>query len=427
MIDLRALRDDPQKFHSALKRKGVNIDVDELLELDNSRKDFLQKVEALHRTQNDSNQKIANEQDPNKKSRLIAEMKTIAENSKILEEKLARIKKLLEKKILAVPNPPHESSPDGGEKDSIKIKKVGTVRNFEFRPRDHAELGELLDIIDTRRGAKVSGSRFYFLKNEAVFLESALTQFVLETLILKGFTPMITPTLVRENAMIGTGFFPAEREQVYAVNPSSEINPDGDDLFLVGTSEVPLTMFHADEILENKLPQRYAGISTCYRREAGSYGKDTKGIFRVHQFNKIEMFSFCPPNQSWKEHEFLLSCEEEILTKLGLPYRVVNIAAGDLGAPAAKKYDCEVWIPSELRYREITSCSNCTDFQARRANIRFRGENGNEFLHTLNGTACAMTRMLIAILENYQNENGSVTIPEVLQKQIGKDTITVKN
>ncbi|MCK5471990.1 serine--tRNA ligase [Candidatus Gracilibacteria bacterium] len=427
MIDLQKLREKPQDFYVALKRKGVEIDVDEILELDDERLEFLQKVEALRRTQNEANQKIANEKDAAVKSKLIAEMKEVASELKNFEGKLTRTRESLDKKLIEIPNSPHASAPDGGEADAEELRKVGEVRNFEFQPRDHAKIGEACDLIDTKRGTKISGSRFYFLKNEAVLLEFALAQYALEILMEKDFTPMITPTLVREKAMVGTGFFPADRFEVYEVNPSSETNPDGDDLFLIGTSEVPLTMFHSDEILEGELPKRYVGWSTCYRREAGAYGKDTKGIFRVHQFDKLEMFSFCQPEKSWEEHDFLVEMQEKILRGLQLPYRAVNIAAGDLGAPAAKKIDLEIWIPSEKRYREITSCSNCTDFQARRANIRFRGEKGTEFVHTLNGTAVAMTRILIAILENYQLKNGSVEIPEALRKWTGKGVIAVKN
>ncbi len=426
MINLNQIRENPQDFYNAVKRKGAEVDVDELLELDDERKKLLQKVEGLRRTQNEANQKIARAEG-GEKSKLIAEMKTVSTELKEGEEKLVKVQNDLEKKMFDVPNPPHESAPDGGEEDSKEVRKFGEIRNFEFKPRDHAELGEICDLIDTKRGAKVSGSRFYFLKNEAVLLEFALANYAIEILMKKGFTPMMTPTLVREKAMVGTGFFPTERMNIYEVNPSSETNPDGDDLFLAGTSEVPLTMFHSDEILDGELPKRYVGWSTCYRREAGAYGKDTKGIFRVHQFNKLEMFSFCHPDKSWEEHEFLVSIEEEIFQGLKLPYRVVNIAAGDLGAPAAKKYDLEVWLPTEKRYREITSCSNCTDFQARRANIRYRAENGSEFVHTLNGTAVAMTRALIAILENYQLKNGSVEIPEVLRKWVGKGVIAAKN
>jgi len=426
MIDLQKLRENPQDFYNALKRKGADVDVDEVLELDDKRKELLQKVEGLRRTQNEANQKIAKAAG-SEKSKLIAEMKKVSDDLKKSEEKLGKIQQKLDEILVTIPNPPHESAPDGGEGDAEELRKVGDVRNFEFTPKDHSEIGEICDLIDTKRGAKVSGSRFYYLKNEAVVLEFALAQYALEILMEKGFTPMTTPTLVREKAMIGTGFFPADRFEIYEVNPSTKENPEGDDLFLIGTSEVPLTMFHSDELLEEKLPKRYVGWSTCYRREAGAYGKDTKGIFRVHQFDKLEMFSFCDPRKSWEEHDFLVAAQEEILKGLKLPYRAVNIAAGDLGAPAAKKIDLEVWIPSEKRYRELTSCSNCTDFQARRANVRYRGENGNEFVHTLNGTAVAMTRMLIAILENYQLKNGSVEIPEVLRKWTGKGVIAVKN
>jgi seryl-tRNA synthetase len=426
MIDLNTIRKETEEFQKAVKRKGIEIDAQEILELDNKKKEFLQKVENLRHVQNEANQKIA-KADGNEKSKLIAEMKQVASELKNYEAKLNEIQHQLTAELIQVPNPPHESVPDGGEEDAVELRKVGIIRNFEFHPKDHAEIGIACDLIDTKRSAKVSGSRFYYLKNEAVILELALAQYALEILIKKDFTPMATPTLVREKAMEATGFFPNEKVNIYSVNPTTKDNPEGDDLFLVGTSEVPLTMFHADEILENsELPKRYVGWSTCYRREAGTYGKDTKGIFRVHQFDKLEMFSFCDPAKSWEEHDFLVSCQEEILQGLGLPYRAVNIAAGDLGAPAAKKIDLEVWIPSEKRYRELTSCSNCTDFQARRANIRFREEVGTSFVHTLNGTAVAMTRMLIAIFENYQLKDGGFEVPEALRKWTGKNVICDK-
>ncbi len=424
MIDLQKLRENPQEFQKALSRKNVEIDIDEIVEMDDERRELLQKVERARRTQNEASQKIA-AADGSEKSKLIAEMKTVSDDLKKNEEQLNRLTKILDEKLLSIPNPPHESVPDGGEDDATEIRKVGEIRNFEFAPRDHVELGELCDLIDLKRGVKVSGSRFYYLKNEAVILEFALAQFALSILVKNGFTPMITPTLVREKAMTATGFFPNEKMNIYEVNPTTEKNPEGDDLFLVGTSEVPLTMFHGDEILEKGLPQRYVGWSTCYRREAGAYGRDTKGVFRVHQFDKMEMFSFCDPEKSWDEHKFLVSIQEQILKELKLPYRAVNIAAGDLGAPATKKIDLEVWIPSEKKYRELTSCSNCTDFQARRANIRFRGNSGTEFVHTLNGTAIAITRMLVAIFENYQLKNGSIEIPEVLRQWAGKGVIAV--
>jgi seryl-tRNA synthetase len=427
MIDLQKARENTENFAKAVARKGSKIDLNEIIELDDERKDLLQKVENLRRTQNEASQKIASATDPAIRSKLIGEMKTVASDLKKFEDQLGRAQTTLNKKLLEIPNPPDESVPDGGEDDAKELRQVGEIRNFEFKPKDHAELGEICDLIDTKRGAKVSGSRFYYLKNEAVNLEFALAQFALEIMQKNGFTPMITPTLVREQAMIATGFFPNEKVNIYEVNPSSESNPDGDDLFLTGTSEVPLTMFHADEILEGEMPKRYVGWSTCYRREAGTYGKDTKGIFRVHQFDKLEMFSFCDPAKSWEEHDFLVGVQEEILQSLKLPYRAVNIAAGDLGAPAVKKIDLEVWIPSELKFRELTSCSNCTDFQARRAKIRFRGKEGIKTIHTLNGTAIAMTRMLVAIFENYQLENGGIEIPEVLRKWVGKNSIGPKN
>lgn len=426
MIDLTTLRQDPAAFQSAVARKGVEINPEDILKLDDARRELIQETENLRRIQNEANQKIA-EAEASEKSKLLEEMKKVSTDLKASDEKLGKIKKELDETLLTIPNPPHESVPDGGEDDAETLRTVGDIRDFDFEIRDHVQLGEACDLIDTKRAAKVSGSRFYYLKNDAVLLEFALAQYALEKLREKGFTPMLTPTLVREKAMEATGFFPNEKMNIYEVNPTTADNPEGDDLFLVGTSEVPLTMFHADEILEGELPKRYVGWCTCYRREAGTYGKDTKGIFRVHQFDKLEMFSFCDPQKSWEEHDFLVGMQEEILQGLGLPYQAVNIAAGDLGAPAAKKIDLEVWIPSEKRYRELTSCSNCTDFQARRANVRYRGGHGTEFVHTLNGTSIAMTRMIIAILENYQLKNGSVEIPEVLRQWMGKGVIAVKS
>jgi len=426
MIDFQKLRENPGEFTAAVRRKNCEIDLGEIIKLDDERRELLGKVENLRRTQNEANQKIASA-NSTVRSKLIGEMKTVASDLKKFEEQLTRTQNSLDRKLLGVPNPPDASAPDGGEDEGAELRQVGEIRNFEFRPRNHAELGEICDLIDSKRGVKVSGSRFYFLKNEAVNLEFALAQFTLEILQKKGFTPMITPTLVHEKAMVATGFFPNEKMNIYEVNPSSETNLDGDDLFLIGTSEVPLTMFHANEILEGELPQRFVGWSTCYRREAGAYGRDAKGIFRVHQFDKLEMFSFCDPAKSLEEHDFLVSVQEKILRELKLPFRAVNIAAGDLGAPAAKKIDLEVWIPSEQKFRELTSCSNCTDFQARRAKIRFRNKNGIKFIHTLNGTAIAITRMLVAIFENYQLENGAIEIPEVLRKWVGKNVIAPRN
>ncbi len=295
------------------------------------------------------------------------------------------------------------------------IKTVGEKPEFDFEPKDHETIANEKGLLDLEAGANTSGSRFYYLKGSAVLLEFALINWLMQKYVKKGFTPVTTPMLVREHMMYATGFFPAEKNEMYKVNPGE------DDLFLIGTSEVPLAGLHMNRPLDHgDLPKRYVGFSSCFRREAGSYGKDTKGIFRVHQFDKVEMYSYCHPEKSWEEHEFMLSIEEEILQELGLHYQVVNIGSGDLGSPAAKKYDCEVWLPSQGRYRELTSCSNTTDFQARRGNIKYRDPNGDlKYLHTLNGTAMASTRTIIAILENHQTKDGKVKIPKVLQEYMG--------
>ncbi|MBD3330903.1 serine--tRNA ligase, partial [Candidatus Peregrinibacteria bacterium] len=356
--------------------------------------------------------------DNDKKEELLKEMGKVKEELKTLEPQSQEFDKELDELVLSVPNPPLESVPKGAnEEDNEILKTIGEKPKFDFEPRDHMELGTALDIIDMERGVRTSGSRFYYLKNEAVLLEFALVQHVVNKLTSKGFSPILPPLLVKEEAMYATGFFPADRNEIYNVNPQD------DNLFLIGTSEVPLTMLHATEILDHdKLPLHYCGFSPCFRREAGSYGKDTAGIIRVHQFDKIEMFSFCHPDKSEEEHELILSIEEEIMQELGFHYQVVNICGGDLGAPAAKKYDIEVWIPTQEKFRELTSCSNCTDYQSRRAKIKYTADGKKEYLHTLNGTAIAIARTLVAILENYQKADGSVEIPEVLQPYMGGRT-----
>lgn len=298
------------------------------------------------------------------------------------------------------------------------IREEGAKPNFGFQPKEHFEISGIQSFLDLERGAKVSGSRFYYLKGKLAQLERALLQFTLDTLIPKGFELILPPLLVQEGAMFGTGFFPAEKNEVYSVNPEE------DNLYLIGTSEVPLIYMHSGEVMDLKEgAKKYLAITPCFRREAGSYGKDTKGIFRVHQFYKVEMVIFCEPTQSWNLHEEILSHEEEIIKKLGLPYQVLNICSGDLGFPAAKKYDCEGWFPGQGRYRELTSTSNTTDYQARRSNIKYKTSEGKkEYLHTLNGTAVT-DRCLIAILENYQQEDGSVVVPEVLRSYTGFDSI----
>ena len=412
MIDINILREDSDSLVASLARRGVELDIPKMIELDVQIRETRRNAEEVRSEQKNAGKSIAS---------LSAEERTAAiEAAAILSDQykeLTRATEELEAEFHAlwvrVPNIAHESSPDGAsDQDNVEFKRVGEPRAFDFEVRDHQDLGEALDVIDIKAGVRVAGSRFSYLKGQAVFLEMALVRWALDTLGAVGFTPVIPPVLVREEALYGTGFFPGDAEQVYALS--------NDDLFLVGTSEVPLAALHADEILaEDDLALRYSGFSTCFRREAGTYGKDTRGIFRVHQFDKVEMFSFCHPDESWDEHEFLFSMEEKIVQSLELPYRVVNVAAGDLGSSAAKKYDIEAWIPSQNAYREITSCSNTTDFQARRLKIRYRGEKSNPLVHTLNGTAVAVGRTLLAIMETFQQADGTVVVPEVLRPYTG--------
>ncbi len=409
MIDIKFITENPDQIREGLNRKKSRVDLDQILKLSEQRNEKIQTIEALRAKQNASSKgKPTPEQ--------IAEMSELKEQIKSLEPEIETLENQIDELALQVPNPPHESVPHGkDDSENVVVKTHGEKPKFDFEPKDHIELGKNLDIIDIEAGVNCSGARFYYLKNEAALLEFALVQFVVHKLRAKGFNPVIPPVLVKESAMYATGFFPADRSEIYHVNPGE------DDLYLVGTSEVPLTMLHADQILdETKMPIRYCGYSSCFRREAGSYGKDTAGIIRVHQFNKIEMFSFCHPDKTWEEHELIRQTEEEIMQDLGFHYQVLNICDGDLGAPAAKKYDIEVWIPTQEKFRELTSCSNCTDFQARRAKIRYKNEDGkNLYAHTLNGTAIAVGRTLVAIIENYQNADGSVTIPEILRPWMG--------
>lgn len=423
MLDVKFIIENPDLIKKGLARKQKQADIDKIVELYEKRTEKLQQLEQLRARQNEVSKLIPQTKDA-EKEKLLTEMSQVKEDSKKLEPEIAKLEEEIDSIAFLVPNPPSDSVPDGTEEDNNPFKTHGEKPKFNFPPKDHIELGKSLDIIDIERGTRTSGARFYYLKNEAVLLEFALIQHVVNKLVAKGFSPVIPPVLVKEEAMFATGFFPADRNEIYHVNPKTTENPENDDLYLVGTSEVPLNMLHYTEILpEEKLPIRYCGFSSCFRREAGSYGKDTAGIIRVHQFDKIEMFSFCHPEKSEEEHELIRSIEEEIMTELGFHYQVINICAGDLGAPAAKKYDIEVWIPTQEKFRELTSCSNCTDFQARRSKIRYKNEQDkNEYLHTLNGTAIAIARTLVAILENYQNADGSVTIPQVLQPYMGGRT-----
>jgi seryl-tRNA synthetase len=399
MIDLRKARNEPEEMRAALARKGAAELFEELLDADRAVREIQPRVEELR-----ASRKVKGKPSPEQ----LQELEQIKEELRSLEEQLAaaegRRKELLDR----VPNPPDPSAPNGfTEEEAQEVRRWGEPPSFDFPAKDHLDLAAIYGWIDFERGAKVSGSRFAYRIGDVALLELALYRFALDRLGSRGFTPVLPPVLVREEAMYGTGFFPTDELNIYAV--------ERDELFLVGTSEVPLAAMHGGEILElDDLPLRYAGYSTNFRREAGAAGKDTRGMFRVHQFDKVEMFVFTQPQWSPEEHDRLLDIEEKLLQELELPYRVVNIAAGDLGASAAKKYDIEAWFPGQSRYREITSTSNTTDYQARRLEIRFRSDGKQlEPVHTLNGTAVT-ARAMIALMENFQEEDGSIRVPEAL-------------
>lgn len=411
MIDLKLLREQPEIIKKALRKKHVDpVQVDNALSLDAEKRNLSKEVEDLQSKRNRVSKEIPKFSGA-EKEKVLGEMQYVKERLGELEPKLKKTDEELNNLLIMLPNPPLNSVPEGkDETENQVIETVGKPPKFSFEPLDHMAIGTQLGIIDMESAATASGARFCYLKGQAVLLEFAILNFVMSKLVSKGFTPVIPPVLVKEHAMFGTGFFPADRNEIY------HVNPEDDDLYLVGTSEVPLCMMYANKIIPvEELPKRFCGFSTCFRREAGSYGKDTKGILRVHQFDKLEMFSFCHPDKSEEEHEMIREIEEEIMQDFGLHYQVVNICGGDLGAPAAKKYDVEVWIPSQKKFRELTSCSNCTDFQARRSNIRYKDETGNHTIHTLNGTAVAIGRMLIAIMENYQKADGTFDIPKALK------------
>jgi seryl-tRNA synthetase len=417
VLDLKLIRDDPQMVRESLARRGPGVadDVDRLLELDAARRSLVTEVDGLRAEQKRRGKEVARAA-PERRAEALAGLKDLSDRIDGTEERLRRVEGELNDLLARVPNLPDPSVPIGGEDDAVELYRVGTVPELGFPPRDHLELGELLGAIDVARAAKVSGARFGYLTGPGALLEFALVRFAIDRLTSAGFVPVVPPVLVRREAMYGTGFLPTDEQQIFRITD--------DDLYLAGTSEVPLVSYHADEILDpGSLPRRYVGFSTCFRREAGSYGKDTRGIFRVHQFDKVEMVSFVLPEASAEEHELLLAREEEILQALEIPYRVVNIAAGDLGGSAAKKYDCEAWIPSQGAWRELTSTSNCTDYQARRIGCRVREPGGNRPVHTLNGTAIAVGRTIIALLENHQRQDGSVHLPDALQSYLGTEVI----
>jgi seryl-tRNA synthetase len=413
VIDVRRLRDEPE-YRAGIERKRVAPGlIDDLLAADAARRDALRLVEDLRTRQNAASKAIgraAPEERPALVEAAGARKAELTEADAVLAAADGTVREL----ALQVPNPADASVPDGGEDDGVVLREIGDRAAAPVL--DHAAFGEAMGWVESEQAVRMSGSRFAYLMREAVLLELALVQWVTTKLVAERFTPVVPPVLVREEAMEQAGFFPTDRSQVYGV--------DDDQLFLVGTSEVPLSALHRGEILSaDELPRRYLGISPCFRREAGTYGKDTRGIFRVHQFDKVEMFSYADPATSWDEHEALLAIEESIVGGLGLPYRVVNIAAGDLGAAAAKKYDVEVWLPSEGAYRELTSCSNYLDFSARRLSTRAKVDGGNQLVHTLNGTACAVGRTLVFLFEHYQDADGGFTVPEVLRPYIGFDRV----
>jgi seryl-tRNA synthetase len=417
MIDINLLRNDREALAESLARRGVGLDLEELASLDEERRGARSAAEVLRAEQKTAGKSIASLEGADKQ----AAIKKAAKLSEDYKGLIALADDLDERFNVIWIKLPNMTDPTAAvglhEEDAVEIKRVGSPPTFAFDAKDHVELGSALGVLDVERASKVSGSRFGFVMGDLAILEFALVRYAMDALMPHGFVPMIPPVLVRDHALFGTGFFPGDAEQVYSI-------PD-DDLYLVGTSEVPMAAFHADEIFDaDQLPIRYAGFSTCFRREAGTYGKDTRGIFRVHQFDKVEMFSFVDANSAEAEHDFLLAREEELIAGLELSYRVVNVAAGDLGSSAAKKYDIEAWFPSQERYREVTSTSNTTDYQSRRLKIRYRTDAGNVLVHTLNGTAIAVGRILIALMENHQLEDGTVVIPSALVPYAGFDRLT---
>ena len=413
MIDLRRLREE-SAYRTGAEKKGAEPSlIDATLEADGRRRSAMHDAEEARAAQNAASKEIGQAEPSDRESKIAEASRLKAELEKLEEVEAAAVEEMREL-ALQIPNPAHESVPVGGEDDFITEKEVG--EQTPPRLHDHAELGELLGLVDSERAGKNSGSRFAYLMGPAVRLEFALVQFAFDILEEHSFVPVVPPVLVREEMMVDAGFFPTDRHQVYEIA--------GDDLFLIGTSEVALAGLHRGERLErDSLPVRYAGFSSCFRREAGTYGKDTRGIFRVHQFDKVEMFSFCDPEVSWDELEMLRSIQEQIVSSLELPYRVINVASGDLGAAAAKKYDLEVWLPSEGTYREVTSCSNYTDYSARRMGSRYKDDQGTGLLHTLNGTACAISRTLVFLMENRQQSDGSITVPDALRPYVGFESI----
>ena len=416
MLDIKFIRENPQKIQEGCEKKQVEVDIDRLLEVDKKRRETLQALEDMRAQKNRASKVISQTKDDKEKQKLILEMQALDENSDRLTKTLKELKGEFNNLMLQIPNLPLDDVPVGkDEKENIVLRKWGEPTKFDFQPKDYLSLSENLDLIDVKRAAKASGTRFGYLKREAALLEFALINFTFDTLTREGFIPIIPPIMLKPEMLEKSGHL-SERDK------PERYFIERDNVYLAGTAEQPIAAMHADEVFEGKdLPRRYLGFSTCFRREAGAYGKDTKGILRVHQFDKIEMFSICHPEKTREEHQFLLSCQEKLMQSLKIPYRVIQICTGDLGFPAAACYDIEAWLPGENRYRETHSTFNDTDFQTRRLNIRYRDSKTKklEFTHALNGTAFAIGRTLIAIIENYQREDGSIEVPKVLQKYTG--------
>ncbi len=413
MLDLKFIRNNPDKIKEGCRKKQVKVDIDRLLEIDKKRRELMLALEDTRAKKNKANEEIKSAHDQQEKESIVLRMRELDKNDDRIETEFKDIDAEFQGLMSIIPNPPLDSVPEGrNDSENIEIKKWGQIPQFSFPVKSHFELGESLDIIDTQRAGKVSGSRFGYLKNQGVILELALLDFGFKTLIKKGFIPILPPVMIQKDVLSGLGYNNHGFEETYCL--------DQDNLCLVATAEHAIVPYFKDEILpENELPKRFVGFSTAFRREAGSYGKDTRGILRVHQFNKLEMVSFVKPEDSEKEHSFLMAIEEELMQALKLPYHILQMCTGDLGDPAAAKYDIEAWFPSENKYRETHSASNCTDYQSRRLNTRLKRRSGEMgFVHILNGTVFS-ERPILAILENYQQKDGSVKVPDVLQKYCG--------
>jgi seryl-tRNA synthetase len=415
MIDIKFLREHPDVVRASQKGRGENVElVDQILAIDEKKRAAVTEFETLRQEQNTLSKSVGAAKG-DEKTALLENAKALADKVKAADTKRTQVEEQTKELLLQLSNLLDPKAPIGGEEDFLLVEHVGTPRDFDkdgFEPKDHVELGKLLGAIDTERGAKVAGSRSYYLTGVGALLEFALVNYAIQSAVKNGFTPVIPPVLVNPAAMEGTGFLGQAAENVYRI--------EKDDVYLVGTSEVPLAAMHMDETLPaDKLPLRYAGYSTCFRREAGTYGKDTRGIIRVHQFDKVEMFTFCKPEDAQAEHQRLLQWEKDFLTDMEIPFRVIDVASGDLGSSATRKFDIEAWIPTQGAYREVTSTSNCTEFQGRRLNIRYKDSEGVKAIATLNGTLVAIPRMIVAILENHQNADGTVNVPAALQPFLG--------